>query len=274
MKLSRIAASVFVPVALASAAAVFSCSETAGGGGDGGAKSCEEYGKSCVMALKNGCFDPSGSCVNSGLKNVTWANGAKITMATSTTNINVQMYGSKGSQCYQMDVPVTTADPYDVTIKTSDLKMYILRYSKSDSSVTVACPNGTQEKYSQADFTVITQCFGGDWQAMIKDCKIDTQFCKSDFDCLLNPLGQKCCTSGSYSYCWKDCGTASGCGNDAECAAKDASKPKCCDVLGSKNCAASCGGGYTCSTDEDCATSQLGPKCCDKYGFKICSQSC
>jgi hypothetical protein len=178
----------------------------ADGGGSkdgGGAKTCDDYKAACIMALDNGCFNPSGGCVISNLTEAKWDNGAKIDISVSTdlTTYTIKWYSSNAKLCYTAlyikDAPFIITD--------ANGKVYTATTDKTDNSVTVTCPNGTQEKYAQAEYDAISACFGGEWENTFKDCKVDTNFCKSDLDCLLSPLGQKCCVKSGYSYCWKSC---------------------------------------------------------------------
>ena len=181
-------------------------SSDGGGGSDGGTKTCDDYKNACLMVLKNGCFNPSGACVISGIKEAKWDNGAKITFQTvGTSSEIVTWFSSSGKTCFYANAPLSSQDNYIVTITTSDAKAYILNYTKADSSVTVTCPNATVEKYSQDDFTVLNECYGGQWSETVKNCTWDKELCKSDLDCLLSTLGQTCCEKYGFKYCSKSC---------------------------------------------------------------------
>ena len=177
-----------------------------GGSGDGGGtKTCADYQGACLLSLQ-GCFDPSGECTNDGLKNITWNNGAKITLQYIGTTLLVTWYNSSSKMCYMLSAPITTGDTYTATITSGTGKVYLLYYTKSANTVMVTCPEGKAETYSTSELDTIFSCFGGNWQDAIKNCKWNTKFCDSDIDCLLSPMGQKCCkVSDTVSYCYKTC---------------------------------------------------------------------
>jgi hypothetical protein len=175
-------------------------SQDGGGSADGGQKTCQDYNNACLMGLNNGCFNPSGSCVISNLSEAKWNNGAKIVVSVGTTT-TIKWYSSGGKQCF---MGVYTKDaPFIITDASG--KVYTITTDTKAGTVTVNCPGGTQENYTQTEYDTITACFGGEWENTFKNCTVDKEFCKSDFDCLLSPLGQTCCEKYGFKFCSKSC---------------------------------------------------------------------
>jgi hypothetical protein len=171
----------------------------AGGGGTGGTSAGGECDPSdmpdtCLADLAaDGCWDPSGECTVSvdmtGTEGTTvsWANGAKMEVATPTSPgapTTMVAYGSSGSQCFTSEV--TGSQTMPVTTINKDGDKYVMTY-KSQSEYDVTCPDGSTESWNTDEFNA-QSCLGADQSA----CTVEgiPGQCSESSPC---PEGQVCC---------------------------------------------------------------------------------
>jgi len=176
---------------------------------------------SCLANLGESCFQPSGVCTavpippGAGLG---WENGAVLSFQPSATNGAVKeitAYAPDGTICF---AALSAADPGGQFVRTQYEEAPGVGYTLlegQDGSVSITCPDGSQESMSVTDFQVFYQClYGGDGEgcdfaavaslmANVTPPASSIGACSSAADC---PAGTVCCYAGSQSaYCSPVC---------------------------------------------------------------------
>lgn len=141
------------------------------------------------------CFQPAGNCTMVLGGDVTWENGAKMTMGVSMTGVQVTYYNASGEMCgtavTQYDIEAMmdsdTMSEIEMVYTLASGEQYTMRVGvESSNDITMVCPNGTEFVIDSGDQQALMACTGGG--AMSTDT--DDSMCEiagsGDTD---NPLG-------------------------------------------------------------------------------------
>ncbi|MBI5525945.1 MAG: hypothetical protein HY897_06385 [Deltaproteobacteria bacterium] len=177
--------------------------------------------KSCLANL-NGCFVPSGKCTAQSLGEYRWESGARLDITATETDIVSTFTGASGDLCYDLTVPISGGD---ATIRSADGTEFLVRTEvdvPGIGSVTIVCPDGSEETYTETDYEELRACFEG------LDSMGGTD-AGGSISCT--------CEDGTYACMF---GASAACATDADCSA-DGGSLLCCMYMGYRYCAAECG---------------------------------
>ena len=213
--------------ALAACGLAFSLAASFAGCGDdsstdaGTTASCDtgKYQSSCLTDIPNDCFKAEGKCTLKDKTEADWANGAKVTNVITGTDVDSTWWSATNEKCFTTHVSLASAQSaYDYSLTTMDGKTYkfhTVMQGNTAQSTDVTCPDGTTEKYTQADFDAVKACYQSG--ASSEGCKCadgtlgcissSATICNTDTDCIGKPEGEKCCGTTGTKLCAATCST-------------------------------------------------------------------
>lgn len=119
---------------------------------------------SCAKKLFK-CFKPKGACAGEltfgpgGIETVQcWDNGARIAIEATATGGSVEYRGAKGKRCLRGAI-VVESDDEAAFVFTKKKKVWRIR--SIDDGLSITCPDGTVEQYTEAEVNAQPTSCGG-----------------------------------------------------------------------------------------------------------------
>jgi hypothetical protein len=120
---------------------------------------------SCAKKLFK-CFKPKGTCLGEltfGPGTVQtiqcWPNGARITIDATMTGGTVEYRGARGKKCLRGMIVVEDAD-HAAFVYTKKKKRWTVRRT-DDDGISITCPDGSTEQYTEAEVNAEPPSCGG-----------------------------------------------------------------------------------------------------------------